>query len=198
MSWYISELALYHKDFIPVRPSIMARSCLALARCILGRQQSCYDDWSARYDAQVVLNLSNHLSHPSQALLRKYASPQLSSASTTIDLFLQHQAMLAKRVSQAPVNDMSAMEVDSQHPSTATYLTPQTPQKAVYASGTIGMLTPPITPDKVMGYGGPQNVLQHTVQCDPTPPSSGDHTGMNMHTFSSAPQHYMPQPQFVQ
>ncbi|EGP91254.1 unnamed protein product [Zymoseptoria tritici ST99CH_1A5] len=199
MSWYISELALYHKDFIPVRPSVMARSCLALARCILGRQQSCYGDWSAHYDAQVVLNLSNHLGHPSQALLRKYASPQFSSASTTIDIFLRHQAMLNKSVSQAPANDVNAMEVDT-NPPAATYLTPQTPQKAGFTTGYVGMLTPPITPDKMvmsnMSYGGPQHMLQHTAQCDPTPPSSGDHNGMN--TYSSVPQHYMPQPRFVQ
>lgn len=37
MTGYISELALYHKEFIPVRPSAMATSALILARHILGR-----------------------------------------------------------------------------------------------------------------------------------------------------------------
>lgn len=197
MSWYISELALYHKDFIPVRPSVMARSCLALARCILSRQQSRYEDWSSRYDPQVVLNLSNHLAHPSQALLRKYASPHLSSVSTTIDLFLKHQAMLAQRVSQTPVNELPRMEIDS-NPSTGAYLTPQTPQKPGYTSTTHGMLTPPITPDKdqlaTMGYGINNHGLR-MVQCAPTPPS-GEHGPLN--GFATQPQHYMPQPQFVQ
>lgn len=196
MSWYISELALYHKEFIPVRPSVMARSCLALARCILARQQSRYEDWSARYDAQVVLNLSNHLGHPSQALLRKYASPHLSSASTTIDLFLQHQAMLAKRAVQQSTNEMTHMDVD---PPANNYLVPQTPQKGGFATGALGMLTPPITPDSNLGYANANPaMLPRMAHCTPTPPSSGNHVQHN--SFSSAPQHYMPMPQptFVQ
>lgn len=186
MSWYISELALYHKEFIPVRPSVMARSCLALSRCILGRQQSRYEDWSARYDPQVVLNLSNHLAQPSQALLRKYASPHLSSVSTTIEMFLKHQAMLAQaqRVVQTPVNELPSMEIDSQ-PTVNTYLAPQTPQKPGYTTGPIGMLTPPITPDKdqmsTSNYGVAQEQLPRVAQFAPTPPSIGDYS-----------QHYMP------
>ncbi|KAK4507603.1 hypothetical protein PRZ48_001338 [Zasmidium cellare] len=197
MSWYISELALYHKEFIPVRPSVMARSCLALARCILARQQSRYEDWSARYDPQVVLNLSNHLGHPSQALLRKYSSPHLSSVSTTIEMFLKHQAMLARQAAQPPVNELPRMEVDSVQ---STYLTPQTPQKSGYTAGVQihGMLTPPITPDKDQliavnssyGAGLPRAV----PQCTPTPPPTGE-----QHlSFPVPPQQYMPQPQFVQ
>lgn len=194
MSWYISELALYHKEFIPVRPSVMARSCLALARCILGRQQSPCDEWSAKYDPQVVLNLSNHLANPSQALSRKYASPHLSSVSTSIDIFLKHQAMLAQRVIQPVAIDPPRMDMDPE-PS-VTYLTPQTPQKPVFTNMVHGMLTPPITPDKDhlinTGYGN-QGLPPRMAQCNPTPPSGEilQHNGF-------PPQQYMPQPQFVQ
>jgi len=199
MSWYISELALYHKEFIPALPSVMARSCLALARCILSRQQPRSDDWSARYDHIVVLNLSNHLAHPSQALSRKYASPHLSSVSTTIDLFLKHQAMLAQRVVvQTPVDDMTRMDIDAT--SANVYLTPQTPQKPGYASAAHGMLTPPITPDKEhlngTAYSVTQCVAPRAPQCTPTPPPSemhGHHTSFAMPT-----QQYMPQPHFHQ
>lgn len=201
MSWYISELALYHKEFIPSRPSVMARSSLALARCILNRPQSRYDDWSARYDPQVVLNLSNHLAHPSQALLRKYASPHLSSVSTTIDLFLKHQAMLAqsqRAQNQTPVNE-SQMEIDSQ-PGHNSYLTPQTPQKVGYHAGSFGMLTPPITPDKdqmaVSTYGANPAYVNRAAHCVPTPPSAGEQ--MHHNNFAMQQQTYMSQPQFVQ
>lgn len=199
MSWYISELALYHKEFISVRPSVMARSCLALSRCILSRQQSRYGDWSARYDAQVVINLSNHLAHPSQALLRKYASPHLSSVSTTIDMFLKHQAMLAQRVAHAPINDVPQMEVDS-HPPSNTYLTPQTPQKPTYvATGNFGMLTPPITPDKdhlvASNCGSNQVMLPRIVHCTPTPPPSGEYLTQH-HLGCAAPHQFIPQPHF--
>lgn len=198
MSWYITELALYHKEFIPARPSVMARSSLALARCILSRQQSRYDEWSARYDPQVVLNLSNHLAHPSQALMRKYASPHLSSASTTIDIFLKHQAMMAQRVSQPPVNEQPRMDIDSDLAGNA-YLTPQTPQKPGFPSARHGMLTPPITPDKdqlISGYGGNQAMAPRIAHCTPTPPPNGDQP--SQYGFAASHHQYMPQPQFVQ
>jgi len=174
MCWYLSELALYHKEFISLRPSVMARACLALARCILARQSSWEGSWSSQYEAQVVINLSNHINHPSQALARKYASPHLSSVSTTIDIFLKHQAMLAQRAAQAPVNTMTHMEVDST-PAMATYLTPQTPQKPGYGTSAVGMLTPPITPDKdhmnAATYGTTQPHLARVNTSTPTPPS---------------------------
>ncbi|KAI6848156.1 hypothetical protein KC350_g3142 [Hortaea werneckii] len=195
MSWYITELALYHKEFIPVRPSLMARSALALARCILSRPQPRFSDWSARYEPQVVLNLSNYLSQPSQALRRKYASPQLSSVSNTIEMFLQRQAMLAQRGTQAPANDVPTMEIDSA-PAANVYLTPSTPQKPGYPSVPTGVLTPPITPDKDYcgntGYGMNQGLMPRVNACTPTPPPSAEQQ-QQMHFIAQAPQ-----PQYVQ
>jgi hypothetical protein len=207
MTWYISELALYHKEFIPVRPSIMARSCLALARCILSRLQSTSDDWSARYDPQVVLNLSNHLAHPSQALLRKYASPHLSEVSSIIQRFLEHQARLvsAQRAAQnqTPVNE-PLMDIDSQ-PVVNSHLVPQTPQKGGYAAPPFGMLTPPITPDKdqmviAAGYGTNQGFAGRVAHCVPTPPTAGEQMHHNNFVMQQhqQQQQYLPQPQFVQ
>ncbi|TKA75055.1 hypothetical protein B0A55_05998 [Friedmanniomyces simplex] len=197
MSWYITEHALYHKEFISVRPSVMARSALALARCILARPQSRYTDWSARYDSQVVLNLSNYLNQPSQALLRKYASPHLSSVSSTIEMFLQQQDMLAQRVIHNPAPELTSMEVEPSTPVNA-YLTPQTPQKGGYPSIPHGVLTPPITPDKDFcgptGYGINQGLLPRIGHCVPTPPSSAEHA----HAMHYAGPHYIQQPQFVQ
>ncbi|KAK3720186.1 hypothetical protein LTR37_004010 [Vermiconidia calcicola] len=196
MSWYISELALYHKEFIPVRPSIMARSSIALARCILNRPQPRFSDWSAQYDPQVVLNLSNHLGQPSQALLRKYASPQLSSVSTTIEVFLARQAALASRVVQTPADQLPKMEISEPAPSGNPYLTPQTPQKLGFPSVPMGVLTPPITPDKdycgQAGYGANPTLVPRMPATYTPPPSAGHHQQMHF-----APQ-YMQQPQFVQ
>jgi hypothetical protein len=195
MCWYLSELSLYHKEFISLRPSVMARSCLALARCILGRPQPCYGSWSARYDAQVVISLSNHLSHPSQALVRKFSSPHLSAVSSTIDTFLKHQAMLAQRAAQASMNEMNHMDVD--HSTSKGYLTPQTPQKPGYAPGPVGMLTPPITPDKDYGsmamYNAHQVPVSRVSMTTPTPPN-GDHM---QQTFDAIP-NYIRQPHYVQ
>ncbi|KAK3674988.1 hypothetical protein LTR78_005332 [Recurvomyces mirabilis] len=198
MSWYITELALYHKDFVPVRPSVLARSSLALARCILARPQSRCSDWSARYDPQVVLSLSNYINQPSQALLRKYASPHLSSVSTTIEMFLRQQAMLAQRVVQSTPTESNAMDVEPT-PATSVYLTPQTPQKGGYPNVPIGVLTPPITPDKDFctanaGYGVNQGLVPRMNACTPTPPPSVEH----QHQMQYGVPHYVQQPQFVQ
>lgn len=199
MSWYITELALYHKEFIPVRPSVMARSALALARCILARPQPRSDDWSGRYDSQVVLNMSNYLSQPSQALLRKYASPHLSSVSSTIDMFLRQQALIAQRVVQPPTSQPISMEIE-QPMATNNYLTPQTPQKGGYPIVQNGILTPPITPDKDFcghtGYGVNQGLVPRNP-CTPTPPPSAEYQH-HMDFVAPPPPQYIQQPQFVQ
>lgn len=198
MSWYVTELALYHKEFIPIRPSVMARSSLALARCILNRPQPRFSEWSAQYDPQVVLNLSNHLRHPSQALLRKYASPHLSSVSTTLEMFMAKQAALASRVVQTPTNELPSMDISEPAPSSNPYLTPTTPQKPGYPMIPAGVLTPPITPDKdfcgQQAYAMNQGLVSRMpIPCTATPPPSAEHQ-QQMHFASQ----YMPPPHFVQ
>lgn len=196
MSWYITELALYHKEFIPIRSSIMARSSLALARCILNRAQPRFNDWSAQYDPQVVLNLSNHLGQPSQALLRKYASPHLSSASTTIEMFLARQAALATRIVRTPINELPTMEIQESASATNPYLTPQTPQKFGFPPVPLGVLTPPITPDKDFcqaNYGANQTLIPRMPAL--TPPPSAEQHHQHQAQFASQP---MQPPQFVQ
>ncbi|KAF2148791.1 G1/S-specific cyclin CLN2 [Myriangium duriaei CBS 260.36] len=196
MSLYLSEIALYHREFISVMPSVLARSSLALARLILGRPQN--EDslsWSARYDSKVVMDLSNVLSEPSQALFRKYSSPHLSSVSTVVDAFLQHQAMVAQqraRAVQVQVSQPqdSPMMVDSFH------LAPQTPQKPAYPMNIVaGVMTPPITPDK--GFGGSehgfgvsqQNLMPQSAACAPTPPSC---SGGSRYQYPVAQYHSQP------
>lgn len=160
---YIAEMALYHKEFISVRPSVMARSSLALSRYILGRPQLLQPEWAARYDSNVVLALSNHLSHPSQALFRKYASQSLSSASTSVEQFMQRQAaIIAKQNTESTQYSAPTPTIESQECAAATYLEPQTPQKPGYPMGAAGVLTPPITPDKDY-YGNGNAAYQQTM-----------------------------------
>ena len=149
MSWYLLELALYHKEFIPVQPSVMARSVLALARCVLDRPQPRYQDWTSRYDPQVVLGLSNHLGQPLQALSHKYASPHLSSVSATVEFFLARQVAITTRALQTPANELHPINTNYSSVSQSHLLTPTTPQKPGYPMvQQYGILTPPITPDK--------------------------------------------------
>jgi len=199
MAWYLTELALYHKDFIPVRPSAMATSALVLARCILGRPQRQMSDWSTRYDPQVVLNLSNYLTLPSQALVRKYSTPLLSSVSTTVDMFLRRQAMLQRANHNI---DHRSLEIEPRVPS-STYLNPQTPQKSVYPGVPADVPTPPITPESSFccndSYAGinvgvfPQSLFPRVpALCTPTRPRTADQP--THITFAPT---YIQHPQFV-
>ena len=199
MSWYLTEIALYHKEFISIRPSVMARSALALARCITGRQQPRYSEWAARYDPQVVLNLSNYLAQPSAALVRKYSSPHLSAVATTIEQFLQRQALLAQ---QAATPEIHVQQVAS--PVDSHFMGPQTPQKACYMQqAPTGVLTPPITPDKdynnADSYGMPQSHNTRMGACTPTPPSSVEHYQQQQQQHMGyQQQQYVQHPQYAQ
>lgn len=202
MTCYLTELALYHKEFIPIRPSMMARSALGLARCILNRPQPRYNTWTAQYDSQVVLDLSSHLVGPSPALARKYTSPALSSASTTIEMFLARQAALAQqqRPVHTPQPDVQAGAQVNNYGN--QLLTPQTPHghKTGYQQIPLGVLTPPITPDKDEGApnGFGVNPGMAAMRAPPpahTPPPSVEHHQVQ---YAQREHHQMPLPQFVQ
>ncbi|OCK77463.1 G1/S-specific cyclin CLN2 [Lepidopterella palustris CBS 459.81] len=173
MTLYIAEIALFHKEFVSTRPSVLARSALALARCILSRNQSKQSDWAGAYDPVTVLNLSNHLYQPSQVLSRKYASLHLSSVSTTVDEFLQRQAQITRRAA-APPSPPATLQSEERKPNTDTYLGPQTPQKNHYSAVMQhGCLTPPITPENEQfgdsNIGKSQGLLPRLYPSTPTP-----------------------------
>jgi hypothetical protein len=189
LSWYITEIALFHKEFVSVRPSVMARSALALARCILNRPRLHQPEWVSNYDPGVVVALSNQLYHPSQVLSRKYATSNLSCVSTTVDEFLRQQMQLQRASSSTP---QLITPMEEQKPTLDTYAGPQTPQK--HQSGSVmqhGQLTPPITPDHNM-YDAGTGLQKHSayVNVYPPTPSPTGHTPQH----SSYHHHYVPQP----
>jgi len=144
MAWYLCEMALYHREFVSVRPSVMARSAVSLARCILSRPPPNQSEWSATYDFGVVVDLSNKLSSPSQVVYKKYASAQLSSVSRTLDAFLQQQASIARHLAP-PTPPVEAPHMNLSMPS---HSMPHTPAKSQYLPPIQhGYMTPPITPD---------------------------------------------------
>lgn len=197
MSLYIAEIALFHKEFVSTKPSVLARSSLALARCILSRNQDAVSEWAGTYDAQTVVSLSNHLYQPSQVLSRKYASMHLSNVSTTVDEFLQRQAQIARRAAAPPTPPVTAT---LEEPKLATdAYGPQTPQKNHYGASVMqhGCLTPPITPEnEQFGHGNGNMVKSQPVPpAYPTTPTP-DHPS-NMHHAQYYHNSYLqPQPQY--
>ena len=115
-------------------------------------------------DANVVMDLSNQLARPSQALFRKYSSSHLSNVATTLEQFLQRQSMMQAQqtVSQQPYPSPAQSTLDVQQVSGAM-MTPQTPQKHVYAAVPIGVLTPPETPEKDFYDNPTYNVNQNLM-----------------------------------
>jgi hypothetical protein len=147
MARYLSEVALFHKDFVSVRPSVMARSSLALARHILGRPIPRHSEWAGKYDTNVLVLLSQNLHRPSSILSRKYASPEYACVSTILEEFLARQAQIAKqRMPPTPpseVYESSRTAMDEDMKSQDVHMTPSKGQQQV----TMGYITPPVTPN---------------------------------------------------
>ncbi len=180
MAWYLCEIALYHKDFVSKRPSVMAQASLALARGILGRP-----DGLDGHDIEVnktLLELSQKLDRPSQVLYRKYAAPHMSRVSTTLDVFLRQQEALSRR--SAPPTPPCEPNLKPMHQE----LYPGTPVKN-YGNAMMnnGCITPPITPEGDCFVNGNDTRYHQAPRCPVTPTPSGHYTNYIQ------PQHYQHQ-----
>jgi hypothetical protein len=138
MAWYICEIALYHKDFVSTKPSVMARASLALARGILGRPEVFE---LTHVESFTVVGLSQQLHQPSPVLARKYESVHMSRTSARLEHFLAEQAAIQRR--QTPPTPPQ-VPVQKTVPRNYVY---NTPQKAPHSGMVHGYPTPPITPD---------------------------------------------------
>ncbi|KAG5983610.1 hypothetical protein E4U55_007710 [Claviceps digitariae] len=196
MAGYLSEIALYHRDFVSTKPSIMARACLALSRAILGRPEVNDGEWD--HDENLtLLTLSQHLNQPSPTLARKYSTPHMSRVSQKLADFMAEQAAMATHAANPP---LPAVEITSKQADICS-----TPQKGHGAMiGFEGYLTPPITPDgSCFGNGGNHNAVKevYTIapRCPVTPtpqnhqPShtSYAHQARQYMGFSTQQQHHL-------
>ena len=165
MALYLSEIALYHKDFVQVRSSVMARASLALARGILGRPDSA-EATHGHLENVTLLNLSKKLDRPSQVLYRKYSSPHMSRASASLEHFLRQQELMQRRASPPTPPCETAIH----KPTQVVDMFPGTPQKNPYGNMVNGYMTPPITPEGEYFQGG--NTIkgyQQAPRCPVTP-----------------------------
>lgn len=156
MALYILEIALFHRDFVSKLSADLAKSALALARCILGLPQPLHTEWAAQYNSSTLISLSQQLHQPSRVLSRKYATQQYSRVSKTLEQFLTRQAAAAAAVQNPPTPPQEIAASSRLMPETANDCL-ATPQKS-YNAVMHGYPTPPITPD---GHG-PQSLSAYT------------------------------------
>lgn len=157
MASYLCEIALYHRDFVSTKPSMMARASLALGRAILGRPEVNDGDWD-HTENLTLLTLSQHLHQPSPTLARKYSTATLSRVSQKLTDFMAEQAAMSRRAANPPTpTDTTSKPAD-------IYSTPQKGHGATM--GFEGYLTPPITPDGAC-FG---NNAQKETYSQPQPP----------------------------
>ena len=176
MAWYLSEIALYHKDFVSRKPSVMARASLALARGILGRPETL--DGHDHEVNTVLLLLSQKLDSPSPVLARKYASPHMSRASASLEHFIRQQEAMNRQASPlTPPCELSA----TSKPASEFACYPGTPQKP-FGNMVNGYLTPPITPDGEYFVTGHEIKGYHQAPRCPVTPTPN-------HNNPYAPQH---------
>lgn len=157
MAALMCEIALYHRDFVSTKPSVMARASLALARTVLNRPEVADGEWDES-DNMTRLALSQALHQPSVTLGRKYASSQYGNVSGILKDFLEHQVAIARRAAQPPT---PPAEPINKHNSIYS-----TPHKGHGVAD--GYLTPPITPD-FSGTVDTRTAIYAPPRCPVTP-----------------------------
>ncbi len=166
MAAYISEIALYHRDFVSTKPSTMARASLALARAILARPEVSDGEWD-QGEHVTLLSLSQHLHQPSVTLSRKYSTASLSRVSGKLADFLAQHAAINRRANNSPPSPPAELSA-SKHADVYS-----TPQKGMGAMPGVadGYMTPPITPDGACfgADGSNKDIYQVPPRCPVTP-----------------------------
>ncbi|KAI8691400.1 Cyclin N-terminal domain-containing protein [Fusarium sp. Ph1] len=163
MAAYLCEIALYYRDFVSTKPSMMARSSLALARAILARPEVNDGEWD-HTENMTLLTLSHHLHQPSATLARKYSTPNYSRVSQKLAEFMAEQAELARRTANPTTPHTEPI---NKHTSNI-YSTPQKGHSATM--GFDGYLTPPITPDGNSLMGNNHNMAKDCYGLPPRCP----------------------------
>ncbi|KAE8351624.1 cyclin-like protein [Aspergillus coremiiformis] len=203
MALYISEISLFHREFVSKPSSDLARASLALARCILNRPQPRHTEWASQYDSMTLVGLSQQLHQPSQILFRKYASVHFSRVSKILEQFLARQSSVASYTPPSPPSD-----ANSESKPYEGEIGLATPQKAPHPSNMPhGYITPPITPENdAFVSGGNATFVKgvtgtSTCSPSPTPPPSVQYVDSHVYqhdaTFTQGPQFLQPQMSFT-
>jgi DNA-binding transcriptional ArsR family regulator len=172
MAAYISEIALYHRDFVSTKPSVMARASLALARAILRRPEVTEGEWG-HVENVTLLALSQHLHQPSISLAKKYSSAQYSRVTHKLADFMRHQAAATRRSGpQAGPQAVPQMTEEAD-----VFSTPHSKGSAV--KGLDGYMIPPIIFDGACFDDGMGRESHYSIppRCPATPTPQGHAQG---------------------
>ncbi|KAG7408196.1 G1/S-specific cyclin CCN1 [Fusarium oxysporum f. sp. rapae] len=136
---YLCEIALYYRDFVSTKPSVMARSSLSLARAILGRTEIYNRGWDETENF-TLSTLACYLHQPSPTLARKYSTTGFSRVLQKLAAFVAEQAEIARRAA----NPATPLAKPINKHTTNIF---KAPQKGHSAMEFDGYSTPPITSD---------------------------------------------------
>ncbi|RYC82730.1 hypothetical protein BFJ63_vAg14396 [Fusarium oxysporum f. sp. narcissi] len=98
MAAYLCEIALYHRNFVSTKPSIMARSSLALARTILNRTEI---GGGEEEETSTSIILSQYLHMPSAIVAHKYSTFDFCHVSQKLAKFVFAQATGTRQVANS-------------------------------------------------------------------------------------------------
>ncbi|KJZ77504.1 hypothetical protein HIM_03228 [Hirsutella minnesotensis 3608] len=182
MASYLCEVALYHRDFVSTKPSIMARASLAVARAVLGRPEV-VDRELDQEESAAAEALTQHLDQPSPTLARKYSSPGTYRVSHRLAEFVAAQAAAIAQAQRNAIPPSPPAELLAKH--NDIYSTPQ--KGHVGPAAFDGYLTPPITPDGAcFGNNMPRDSYP-LPRCPVTPSPQQQQQQQHQHQ-----QHHMP------
>ncbi|KAF4507506.1 hypothetical protein G6O67_003997 [Ophiocordyceps sinensis] len=177
MASYLCEMALFHRDFVSTKPSILARASLAVARAVLGRPDVANRELD-QDESAVAEALSHYLDQPSRILAKKYSSPRTYQVSHRLAEFASARAAaMAQAQQRNAVPPSPPAEIASKHGD--IYSTPQ--KGPMVPSNFDGYLTPPITPDSACFAGNmqagnmPRDGYSLPPQCPVTPTPQQQH-----------------------
>ncbi|KAL1896726.1 hypothetical protein Cpir12675_002674 [Ceratocystis pirilliformis] len=155
MTAYLCEVALYHRDFVSIKPSVLARASLALARAILGRTEVNDGEWG-QAENDTYMSLFRHLAQPSVVLSKKYSNSSYSRVSKTLAEFMRRQAEISRRNAAAAAAASAQSQANAAAQNAASVSCEMTDAHTVCATPHVkpgvrnnfeGYPTPPITPD---------------------------------------------------
>jgi hypothetical protein len=140
MAVYLCEIALYHREFVSAKPSVMAQSALTHARAVLGRAEVS-DGCRDKIKNGELSFRSDYLRQPRPTVVRKYSTSRLSKVSRKLTQFMAEQNDLSHPPTNPDKLDREPTNKDMTNISS-------TPERRDIIGQFHNFPTPPVTPGR--------------------------------------------------